>query len=253
MNTVFRVMLVSVILLCGSSPLYADSQLYAEKKVYQTNESIVVYYSGAPGRERDWISIVPFGTADNQAGTYQYLPVGLAHGSLVFAPQYPGRYEVRAYYNYSTNGYLVAHRSAFTVADDPYAEPERRYDESPAPGGRYRDDLLIYTGEDRYHPNESITVYFNQTTGLNSDWINIVSAGTPDNYGGTYQYLPAGQPQGSLVFAPQPPGRYEARVYYNYRRNGYLVSARYPFTVEPYHESPWRRDNSRPERKKRRD
>lgn len=253
MNNIIMVMIGSLILLCGGKPLYADSQLYTEKKVYQTNESIVVYYSGAPGRERDWICLVPFGTADNQGGTYQYLPAGLTSGSLVFAPQYPGKYEVRAYYNYSTNGYIVTHRSTFRVSDDPYTEQERRHDAEPAPAGGYRDDVLIYTGKDRYQANESIVVYFTQSPGLNSDWISLVPAGSPDNYSGTYQYLPPGLPESSLVFSPQPPGRYEVRVYYNYRRNGYLVSARYPFTVGTHRESPWRRHGERPERNYQRD
>ena len=37
--------------------------------------------------------------------------------------------------------------------------------------------------------------------------------------------------QGVIIFDPLSPGKYEARAYYNYNRNGYVVSGRYAFSV----------------------
>ena len=76
-----------------------------------------------------------------------------------------------------------------------------------------------------------IRVNFRNAPGYNSDWICIVPAGSPDTEPGDYKYMPGGVGQGSLMFDPRAPGRYEVRVYYNYRRNGYVVSGRYPFSV----------------------
>ena len=44
--------------------------------------------------------------------------------------------------------------------------------------------------------------------------------------------MPKGLGQGFLIFDPPSPGKYEARAYYNYSRNGYVVSGRYAFSVE---------------------
>ena len=43
--------------------------------------------------------------------------------------------------------------------------------------------------------------------------------------------MPHGQSQGVLTFEAPVPGKYEVRAYYNYSRNGYVVSARHSFTV----------------------
>ncbi len=90
---------------------------------------------------------------------------------------------------------------------------------------------ILWTDKSVYGPDETIQVMFSNATGKDSDWICIVPAGAPDTDGGDYQYMPSGVSRGSLTFAPRPPGEYEARAYYDYRRNGYVVSGRYPFSV----------------------
>lgn len=47
------------------------------------------------------------------------MPKGMRHGSLVFDTPLPGKYEVRAYYNYSQYGYRVSGRYAFSVVRNP--------------------------------------------------------------------------------------------------------------------------------------
>lgn len=88
-----------------------------------------------------------------------------------------------------------------------------------------------------YKSDEGIRVLFSGAPGNDSDWICIVPAGSPDTEGGDFKYMPRGLSQGSLLFEAPLPGKYEARAYYDYRRQGYTVSARYAFSVEAVPEN----------------
>jgi hypothetical protein len=90
---------------------------------------------------------------------------------------------------------------------------------------------LVRTEKNIYKSDEMIKVIFSGASGNEEDWICIVPAGSPDTEGGDYKYMPKGLSQGALMFLPPSPGKYEARDYYNYRRQGYVVSARYAFSV----------------------
>jgi hypothetical protein len=90
---------------------------------------------------------------------------------------------------------------------------------------------LVKTEKDTYKPGETIKVIFSDAPGKDSDWICIVPAGTPDTEAGDYKYMPRGLSQGSLIFDSPTPGKYEVRGYYDYRRHGYVVTGRYPFSV----------------------
>jgi hypothetical protein len=99
------------------------------------------------------------------------------------------------------------------------------------PPGSVEGASVVRTNKDFYHQGEPIRVSFTNAPGHDSDWICIVLAGSPDTDAGDYKYMPRGLGQGSLIFDPRPPGRYEVRTYYNYRRSGYVVSGRYAFSV----------------------
>jgi TolB-like protein len=90
---------------------------------------------------------------------------------------------------------------------------------------------VVNTDKDIYHSGERIKVNFTNAPGVGSDWICIVPVGSPDTEAGDYQYMPKGRSQGVLTFDSPSPGKYEVRAYYNYRRHGYVVSARYGFSV----------------------
>lgn len=91
---------------------------------------------------------------------------------------------------------------------------------------------IISADKEIYNFGEMIKINFLNAPGKDSDWICIAPAETPDTEGGDYKYMPKGSSQGAIVFnPPQKPGRYEARAYYDYGRNGYVVSGRSVFTV----------------------
>lgn len=90
-------------------------QVKTDKDVYRAGETIRVNFSNAPGNNSDWICVVPEGSPDTEAGDYKYMPGGLSQGVLVFDLPSQGKYEVRAYYNYRRNGFVVSGRYAFSV------------------------------------------------------------------------------------------------------------------------------------------
>ena len=92
------------------------SQVTTGKDVYDYGETIKVNFSNAPGNSRDWICIVPIGSPDTDGGDYKNIPQGMIQGVLIYdPPSSPGKYEVRAYYNYSSKGYVVSARHTFSV------------------------------------------------------------------------------------------------------------------------------------------
>jgi len=97
-------------------------QVTTDKKIYNYGETIKVSFFNSPGKEDDWICIVPVGSPDTEGGDYKHMPKGLAQGSLIFDLPSPGKYEARAYYNYGRNGYVVSARYAFSVVGSPEGE-----------------------------------------------------------------------------------------------------------------------------------
>lgn len=92
-------------------------QVKTDKNIYKTGETIRVSFTNASGRQQDWMCIVAAGAPDNDAGDYRYMPGRLTEGELNFEAPAPGKYEVRAFYNYSRNGYVVSARYSFSVVD----------------------------------------------------------------------------------------------------------------------------------------
>lgn len=114
-STVFIIILLMLFAVSRSASADTSSNVKTDKDIYSAGETIRVNFSNAPGYDRDWICIVAAGARDDDAGDYKYMPRGLNQGSLTFDAPAPGKYEVRAYYNYSRNGYVVSARYSFSV------------------------------------------------------------------------------------------------------------------------------------------
>lgn len=116
------IILVIMTFFCQPSPVGGAPLVNTDKDIYNYGEMIKVNFSNSPGNEGDWICIVPVGSPDTEGGDYKYMPKGLGQGFLIFDPPSPGKYEARAYYNYSRNGYVVSGRYAFSVVSSPEGE-----------------------------------------------------------------------------------------------------------------------------------
>jgi hypothetical protein len=95
--------------IAGGKPL-----IKTDKNIYHYGEKIRVHYYNAPGYSGDWICIAPAGSPDTAAGHYQHIHKR-GQGVLTFQSPRPGKYEARAYYNYSPSRYTVSARHGFTV------------------------------------------------------------------------------------------------------------------------------------------
>jgi TolB-like protein len=129
------IVLIMVVFCCRTAMAGAAPQIKTDKDIYSSGETIKVNFFNAPGNPRDWICIVAAGSPDDDAGDYQYMPRGVAEGVLTFDSRPPGKYEARAYYNYSRNGYVVSARHGFSVASGaPPAAPEMASPADPRTG-----------------------------------------------------------------------------------------------------------------------
>jgi hypothetical protein len=128
------VFLFMITIMVWTDNVLAEPAVSPDKNTYKPNERIRVHFSGAPGSNRDWITIVPDKAKDNEVGDYDYIPYGQSKGVLTFnAPSSPGEYEVRAYYNYREKGYVVSARYDFVVSCEPSQKPKRSKKKKSSP------------------------------------------------------------------------------------------------------------------------
>lgn len=123
-SVVSIVFLIIVTFFCTPGPVEAASEVRTDKDIYHQGETIRVHFTNAPGNDSDWMCIVRAGSPDTDPGNYKYMPGGLDQGFLIFDAPSPGKYEVRAYYNYRRNGYVVSGRYPFSVVGDSVKEEE---------------------------------------------------------------------------------------------------------------------------------
>ncbi|HVO65356.1 MAG TPA: hypothetical protein VMT12_02645 [Syntrophales bacterium] len=89
----------------------------------------------------------------------------------------------------------------------------------------------IMTDKSIYVQGEKVQVRFSGSSGHRGDWISLSKTSSPDNQAGDYNHILEGLTEGTMTFESPSPGTYEARGYFNYSRNGYLVYARCKFEV----------------------
>ncbi len=82
------------------------------KNTFRPGETVEVTVSGLPGNQADWITLVPEDHPPNKWGEFKYTQ-GVTEGTWSFwAPNTPGLYEVRVYFN---NGYEIKARTEIEV------------------------------------------------------------------------------------------------------------------------------------------
>lgn len=115
-GSITSMIILIILAFCCQTAIARGNQLIeTDRDTYNSGEEIRVNYSHASG-SRDWICIVPEGSLDTDAGDYQSIPA-IGRGVLIFKSPGPGRYEARAYYDYSPGRYVVTDRYRFTVVD----------------------------------------------------------------------------------------------------------------------------------------
>ncbi len=92
----------------------SDVTLTTSKKVYKSTDEIVIEFSGLPGNEHDWITLVKADAGDETYGEWFYT-AGEEEGAHTFAAVAAGEYEVRVYFDWPDGGYEVQQRLKITV------------------------------------------------------------------------------------------------------------------------------------------
>ena len=140
---IFSIIVLVIIVFCYQTS-HADIApiVSTDKDTYSYGETINVNFSNAPGNEGDWICIVPVSSPDTDGGDYKNMSKGLAQGSMIFDPPAPGKYEVRAYYNYSRKGYVVTARHSFLVKSSPAYEKSIELERKIDPANPLEANLL---------------------------------------------------------------------------------------------------------------
>lgn len=89
-------------------------RLSLDKRSYSSSDKIVLNYSGMPGYQNDWISLVKVSAPDDSYDQWFYT-YGKTSGTYSFNPVSPGEYEIRVYFDWSRGGYIVRKRLKLTV------------------------------------------------------------------------------------------------------------------------------------------
>jgi hypothetical protein len=97
--------------------LQTEKLARTQKNVYKPGEPIVVEFSGLPGYETDWITIVSAAVSDTTYNEWYYTD-GKQSGYMTFKGLSAGTYEVRVYFNWSEGGYKVRDRYRFIVSNN---------------------------------------------------------------------------------------------------------------------------------------
>jgi hypothetical protein len=168
--------ILSIIVACWCQTGHTDaaSLISTDKDTYNYGEVIKVNFSNALGKESDWICIVPSGSPDTEAGDYKNMPKGLAEGVLTFDSPSPGKYELRAYYDYSRKGYVVSARYNISVTSTLEYENSSSYKDGTikkifdAPGyskEQIFDGAKIWISEN-FRSAKAVLEYENKETGI---------------------------------------------------------------------------------------
>ena len=80
--------------------------LRLDRKTFQTGENITIHFSGIPGNQQDWITLVPVGSPENEWGTWSYLKGKKSGLHTIKAPS-PGKYEIRLYFDWPRGKYDI--------------------------------------------------------------------------------------------------------------------------------------------------
>ena len=176
---------------------------------------VTVFWSGTPGNQQDWITVVAEGAAPEDAGQGTFTS-GAVDGSYTVSGLAAGAYEVRVFYDYPASGYTIQASYPFTVGDA-----------APAMGSS-----TVGTDKPVYKAGETVIVFWNGLPGNVQDWVTVVPAGAPAEEWGQWTYT-NGQTTGAFQVSGLAAGDYEARVYHDYPNGGTTIHAVSTFTVQP--------------------
>jgi hypothetical protein len=99
----------------GAQTVVPSDGLAVDAATIQPGKKFKVRFSGVPGNQQDWITVVSSKASKDTYGEWFYLG-GKKEGELEFtAPTQPGSYDIRLYYNWPDGGYEIQKRVQFSL------------------------------------------------------------------------------------------------------------------------------------------
>ncbi|MBN2493365.1 MAG: hypothetical protein JXR96_02140 [Deltaproteobacteria bacterium] len=173
-----------------------------------------------PGNARDWVSVVPIDTPDEDWGPYWTYTQGRVEGGYV-AEQLPaGDYEARLYLDWPAGGFQVVDRLRFSVLPGPPVAPVQ-----PAVKSK-----ILWLPAARFRAGEPARVGWRCPHGHAQDWITVVKPDTPAEEWGAWMFTD-GRKEGIFSVPLLAPGIYEARFYKDWPQGGFEITDRLRFEV----------------------
>ncbi len=171
--------------------------------------TIRIAYEGLPGNDKDWISTAEVDSPDGSYVGYTYSG-GRRSGTAILPPvMKPGSYEIRVYFDDLTSDRTVQARIPIEVA--------------AAPPVTLSLDAAVY------RPGAPIAASFALMPGNQKDWLALSRTGEEGYL--SYEYTD-GETSGVETFrAPDEPGAYEIRAYFDDTTGDRNIRAVATFTV----------------------
>jgi hypothetical protein len=187
----------------------APITLTPESTTVTEGQPLRIRYDGLPGNDRDWIATARADASD--ADYIKYLYTKGAVSGIADLPPFmkAGQYEIRVYFDDSTSDRTVQARIPIEVR--------------PAPTVNLGLDAKVYA------PGAIITVTFNTMPGNKQDWLALSRQGD-DGYL-TYEYTDGKTSGSETIRAPEEPGSYEIRAYFDDSTGDKTIRAMLPFEV----------------------
>lgn len=89
-------------------------KLTTDKAIYKVSDSINIKYSGLPGNDQDWITVVKSGAPADDWGIWDYTK-GKVNGKYSIVINEPGKYESRIFIDWPTCGFKIMAQQTFTI------------------------------------------------------------------------------------------------------------------------------------------
>jgi hypothetical protein len=186
----------------GDNPV---TTVKTNKDVYAPNEEVIASFENMSGDNEDWMGIYPAGSENTWENMVDWKWIaGDIEGERRFNGLAAGEYEVRVFFE---NSFEVEASYAFVIEDDAFEFSLRK---------------------NPLDPYELIRVDFENMPGLDSDWIGIFEIGAEDAKETAIAFKDTNnQEDGELTFNGLRAGEYEARAYFQGKRQGLIQ-----FTVQ---------------------
>lgn len=214
--------------------VFSTATLRLDRSEVEPGGAVNAAFTRFPGLSEDAITIAAAGAAPDDRGALSVSTGSLKEGSVsLTAPQAPGAYEVRAYFQgdleprVTEKLIVTGGGAAEPVLPDNSGTPAAPGASATATGNGVTVSLVAAV----LPAKEDIVITLSGLPGNQKDWVNVVRADAPDEDFGLWKYTD-GMVSGTVTLAGQPAGAYEVRVYFDYPAGGLVPKVRLPFTVQ---------------------